>query len=123
MKTCMIVDDSKTVRKFSKKIIEDLGFLPIEACDGKEALEECKKKIPDCILLDWNMPVMDGLEFLKEFKLLQDSSSAIVIFCTTVNEMSRIQEAIINGANEYIMKPYDLEVVKDKFIQTGLIQI
>lgn len=121
MKSCLAVDDSKIIRQISKKIITDLGLTPREASDGREALESCIAEMPDCILLDWNMPVMDGLEFLKEFRKLSGSENVIVIFCTAVNEMSKIQEALEAGANEYIMKPFDIEVVRDKFIQTQII--
>lgn len=121
MKTCMTVDDSKVVRKVTLKIIDELGFKGIEACDGKEALEKCQIEMPDCILLDWNMPVMDGIEFLREFRTKDGNQSVVVIFCTTENDISKIQEAISAGANEYVMKPFDKEIIKNKFIQTGLL--
>lgn len=122
MKTCLTVDDSKVVRKFATKIIEELGFAAREAGDGKEALDECSKEMPDVILLDWNMPVMDGMEFLKAFKEMKGAERVVTIFCTTENDIAKIQEALENGAKEYIMKPFDIEIVRDKFIQTGLLE-
>ncbi|AIL65653.1 Chemotaxis protein CheY [Rickettsiales bacterium Ac37b] len=121
MKSCMIVDDSKVVRKFARRIVEELGFSVSEAGDGQEALSECEKNLPDVILLDWNMPNVDGLQFLNLFRKHQKWSHVIVIFCTTENELPKIKEALGAGANEYIMKPFDLEVVKNKFIQTGVL--
>lgn len=121
-KTVMTVDDSKVVRKFTAKIIGELGFEVSEACDGKQALQECSKKLPICILLDWNMPVMDGLAFLKEFRKNPEHSEVIIIFCTTENEFNKINQALEYGANEYIMKPFDINIVRDKFIQTGLLK-
>ena len=121
MKSCLIVDDSKVVRKFTKKIIEDLSFQTFEACDGSEALELCAKSLPDIILLDWNMPVMDGMEFLIKFRAHKEYAQVMVIFCTTMNNIANIQQAMTNGANEYIMKPFDAEIIKSKFIQMGLI--
>ena len=73
MKSCLIVDDSKVIRMVARKIMQELGFETIEAADGQEALDECKSKLPDAVLLDWNMPVMDGLEFLVEMRKLADA--------------------------------------------------
>ncbi len=119
--TCLIVDDSKVVRKFARRIMEELKFDIREAENGVEALNACKEFFPDVILLDWNMPVMDGLTCLKELRALPGSEKVQVIFCTTENDISRIQDAVIAGANEYIMKPFDTEIVKSKLIQTGLL--
>jgi two-component system chemotaxis response regulator CheY len=120
-KTCLVVDDSKVVRKFARGMLEELSLSVREAGDGKEALEACADKLPDMILLDWNMPVMDGITFLKEFRKNTANSKVIVIFCTTENDMSHIQMGIGAGANEYIMKPFDKEILRTKLVQTGVI--
>lgn len=121
MKSCLIVDDSKVIRMVARKILQELGFEIEEAVDGKDALDKCKKKIPDAVLLDWNMPVMSGIEFLKEFRNLPEGEKTIVVFCTTENDIEHIQEAIGAGANEYIMKPFDSEIIQAKFAQVGLL--
>ena len=121
MKTCLVVDDSKVIRMVARKILEDLEFQVLEAADGNEALEACKKKFPEAVLLDWNMPVMDGIEFLKELRILPGGDAPVVVFCTTENDMSHIQQAIEAGANEYIMKPFDSEIIQAKFAQVGLL--
>jgi len=121
MKSCLVVDDSKVVRKFARRIVEELSFEVREACDGSEALAECSKALPNVILLDWNMPVMDGMQFLQEFRKNKEWADVIVIFCTTVNDISSITEAMNYGANEYIMKPFDTEIVRNKFTQMGLL--
>lgn len=120
-KTCLIVDDSRVVRKVARKILEDLGFLCSEAEDGQKALDACKQQMPVAILLDWNMPVMTGIEFLKELRQTPGGDAPKVVFCTTENEFSFIQQALSFGANEYIMKPFDGEIVQSKFSQIGLI--
>ncbi|MDA0782906.1 MAG: response regulator [Rickettsiales bacterium] len=119
-KICLLVDDSSVVRKICRRIVTDLGFEAIEACDGKDALEKCEEQIPDVILLDWNMPVMDGMEFLKAYRNKQKENNTIVIFCTTENDITKIMTAIEAGANEYIMKPFDADIIKGKFEQMGL---
>jgi two-component system chemotaxis response regulator CheY len=117
MKSCLIVDDSKVIRMVARKILEELQFDTLEAADGKEALDSCSQKMPDAVLLDWNMPVMDGLEFLRELRRM----SPIVVFCTTENDLDHIRTAMEAGANEYIMKPFDSEIIQSKFAQVGLL--
>lgn len=120
-KTCLIVDDSKVIRMVARKILQELSFDTAEAADGKEALDSCLNSLPDAVLLDWNMPVMSGIEFLKELRKLDGGDKPIVVFCTTENDIEHIQEAIEAGANEYIMKPFDSEIIQAKFSQVGLL--
>lgn len=121
MKSCLVVDDSRVIRMVARKILEELSFEVIEAEDGQVALDKCKEKMPDGVLLDWNMPVMDGLEFMIEMRKLPGGDAVKVVFCTTENDLSHIQEAVAAGANEYIMKPFDSEIVQSKFVQVGLL--
>ena len=121
MKSCLVVDDSRVVRKVARRIVEDLGFECHEAEDGQKAYEACEQAMPDAILLDWNMPVMNGIEFLEKLRAMDNGDQPKVVFCTTENDMSHIQAAIQKGANEYIMKPFDREIVEAKFQEVGLI--
>ena len=121
MSVCLVVDDSRVVRKVARRILEELGFSCEEAEDGQQAYEQCGKKMPEAILLDWNMPVMSGIEFLEKLRSMPSGQNPKVVFCTTENDMAHIQRAIMAGANEYIMKPFDTEIIKSKFIQIGLI--
>lgn len=121
MLLCFIVDDSKVVRTLTRRMIEPMGFAIEEAENGREALEKCNKSMPDFILLDWNMPVMDGFEFLKYFRALPGGGMAKIIFCTTETDISHIAKAIEAGADEYIMKPFDQAILKDKMSQIGLL--
>ncbi|MBI1328259.1 MAG: response regulator [Alphaproteobacteria bacterium] len=118
---CLVVDDSKVVRKICCDIVESLGFTTGQAEDGKIALEQCYKKIPDLILLDWNMPVMTGIEFLEQFRQLPGAEKTKVIFCTTENGLANIQQALSTGADEYVMKPFDKAIIEGKLQQVGLI--
>ena len=105
----------------AKKILQELEFETGEAADGQEALDSCKQHLPDAVLLDWNMPVMDGLQFLRELRNLPGGDAPIVVFCTTENDIEHIQQAIEAGANEHIMKPFDSEIIQAKFAQVGLL--
>ncbi|MCB1650764.1 MAG: response regulator [Alphaproteobacteria bacterium] len=121
MKSCLVVDDSRVVRKVARRIVEDLGFSCEEAEDGQKAYEYCQGQMPDAILLDWNMPVMSGIEFLEKLRAMEDGEQPKVVFCTTENDINHIQRAIQAGANEYIMKPFDSEIIEMKFAQIGLL--
>lgn len=120
MKSCLIVDDSRVVRKVARRIVEELSFECSEAEDGLKAYEACQKSMPDVILLDWNMPVMSGIEFLEKLRLMENGSHPKVVFCTTENDIAHIQKAMQTGADEYVMKPFDGEIIKSKFSQIGI---
>jgi two-component system chemotaxis response regulator CheY len=121
MKSCLIVDDSKVIRMVAGRILRELNFETAEAEDGRIALDLCIEKLPDAILLDWNMPNMDGIEFLGELRKLPGGDRPVVVFCSTENDIDHIQQAILAGANEYIMKPFDSEIMKAKLAQVGLL--
>jgi two-component system, chemotaxis family, chemotaxis protein CheY len=121
MKSCLIVDDSRVVRKVARRILEELEFDIEEAADGQIAIEACQRQMPDAILLDWNMPVMSGIEFLRALRQMQGGDAPVVVFCTTENDIKHIQEAVASGANEYIMKPFDTDIIQSKFQQVGLL--
>jgi len=121
MKTCMIVDDSSVIRKVARRILEGLDFEISEAEDGEQAMELCRRELPSAILLDWNMPKMDGYEFLRALRRLPGGDRPKVVFCTTENDVAHIARALHAGANEYIMKPFDKDIVEAKFQEVGLI--
>ncbi|MBR1206148.1 MULTISPECIES: PleD family two-component system response regulator [unclassified Bradyrhizobium] len=123
MKTCLVVDDSGVVRKIARRILEGMEFTVIEAEDGAVALEACKQALPDAVLLDWNMPVMDGFEFLVQLRRMPGGDVPKVVFCTTENGIDHISRALHAGANEYIMKPFDKDIVIAKFQEVGLLAL
>ncbi|MGY3441851.1 MULTISPECIES: response regulator [unclassified Bradyrhizobium] len=123
MKTCLVVDDSGVVRKIARRILEGMEFTVIEAEDGAVALEACKRALPDAVLLDWNMPVMDGFEFLVQLRRMPGGDAPKVVFCTTENGIDHISRALHAGANEYIMKPFDKDIVIAKFQEVGLLAL
>ena len=121
MKSCLVVDDSSVIRKVARRILEGMQFEITEAEDGEQALGACQRQLPDAILLDWNMPKMDGYEFLKALRRLPGGDRPKVVFCTTENGMDHISRALHGGANEYIMKPFDRDIVTAKFQEVGLL--
>ena len=121
MKQCLIVDDSRIFRKIARKILEELQFSADEAEDGTAALDLCRRNMPDAILLDWNMPAMSAIEFLRALRREPFGAKPVIVYCTTENDIVHITEAIGAGANEYLLKPVDREIVEAKFIEAGLI--
>ncbi|MDB5597804.1 MAG: CheY protein [Hyphomicrobiales bacterium] len=121
MKQVLVVDDSSVIRKVARRILESLHFEITEAENGQIGLEACALAMPDAILLDWNMPVMDGYEFLRELRRMPGGMTPKVVFCTTENDIAHIARAIHAGADEYIMKPFDRQIVVSKFEEIGLV--
>ena len=120
MKTCLVVDDSKVVRMVARKILEELGFDVTEAEDGQIALDKSMESMPDVVLLDWNMPVMSGMDFLRALRETALAARPKVVFCTTENGMAHIRAAIEAGADEYVMKPFDRETLQSKLQIVGV---
>ena len=120
MRTCLVVDDSRVIRKVARRILEEIGFEVAEAADGMEALAWCRAAMPDAILLDWNMPVMTGIEFLRRLRAEPGGEAPVVVFCTVENDLAHINEALEVGADEYIMKPFDGDIIAAKFAEAGL---
>jgi two-component system chemotaxis response regulator CheY len=121
VKTFLVVDDSRVIRKVARRILEDLGFETAEAADGVEAMAWCRTAMPEAILLDWNMPVMDGLEFLKQLRREPAGHQPVVVFCTVENDLEHITQALEAGADEYIMKPFDGDIIAAKLDLAGLL--
>lgn len=120
-RTCLIVDDSRIIRKVARRIVEGLKFDVDEAADGSEALTFCAGVMPDVILLDWSMPVMDGLTFLRRLRALPGGDRPKVLFCTIETRAERIAEALSAGADDYVMKPFDGEILSSKFAEVGAV--
>ena len=115
MKSCLIVDDSSVVRKVARRILEDVDFIVDEAEDGQEAFDKCRQEMPDAILLDWQMPIMSGIEFLKLLRAYVGGAHPRIIFCVTEYDVGQIALAKKAGANEYMMKPFDREILEQMF--------
>lgn len=95
------------IRRVARKIVESRGYATAEAENGEEALHKCKLAMPDLIILDWDMPVMTGIEFLAELRALPNVKQPKVVFCTTHSSIRDIHNAVDVGADEYVTKPFD----------------
>ncbi|MBL8660854.1 MAG: response regulator [Rhodospirillales bacterium] len=119
-KTCLIVDDSRAIRAVARQLLEELGFDAREAANGLEAIASCREQMPDMILLDRNMPQLDGIGCVRAIRALPGGKEPKVIFCTTESSLMAIAEAIAAGADEYIMKPFDREILELKLSMVGI---
>jgi two-component system chemotaxis response regulator CheY len=109
------------VRRIARRNFEELGFAVEEAADGAQALAACARSVPDCILLDWNMPQMNGIDFLRRLRQEAFGAGPAVIFCTSEDSFDHITEALDAGANEYIIKPFDGPLLESKLVQAGVL--
>ncbi|HEY1707030.1 MAG TPA: response regulator [Rhizomicrobium sp.] len=121
MKSCLVIDDSRVVRKVACRLFEDLNFHAEEAPDAASALSVCAEKMPDVILLDCTMPSMSCVEFLKTLRKQDGGMWPVVLFSTTENDVPHIAEAVGSGANDFIVKPFDRDLLRAKLMEVGLL--
>lgn len=125
MTRCLVVDDSKVARAVLRSMLHPLGFAVSEAADGIEALAHCAVEPPDVVIVDWNMPRMDGLSFLRALRAAPTMPGArqpIVLFCTSERSLAHIQAGLEAGADEYIMRPFDASILREKLLALGLVE-
>lgn len=121
MKKALVVDDSSTVRLIVSKMLKALGYDSVQAANGLLALDELAKN-PDVTLalVDWNMPVMSGLEFVQHARKSTDAANLRIVMVTTETEMHQVSKAIEAGVDEYIMKPFTKEIFEEKLAMLGI---
>ncbi|MGD9692210.1 MAG: response regulator [Phycisphaerales bacterium] len=113
----LLIDDSKTMRNIQRSVLTQLGDHVIEeACDGHDALKKLESFVPELLLVDWNMPNMDGLSFVKAFR--EKDKATPVIMVTTEAERSRVIEAIKAGVNNYVVKPFTPDLLSQRIGET-----
>jgi two-component system, chemotaxis family, chemotaxis protein CheY len=120
----LIVDDSKTMRMILKEHLKKLGFEVSEAVNGREALEVLKGMVKaDLVMVDWNMPEMDGVSFVRAVRAEPDYANLPLMMVTTNTELSQVSIALEAGANEYIMKPFTGEIIREKLELLGFLPV
>lgn len=113
----LLIDDSKTMRNIQKSVLKQLGYTDLEeACDGQDALNKIPDFNPELCLVDWNMPVMDGLTFVKNFRETDKTTPLIMV--TTEAEKARVIEAIKAGVNNYVVKPFTPDLLSERITET-----
>ena len=119
----LVIDDSKAIRIVLRKLLRELGFEVVEAADGREALQRLNGPMGpfDLALVDWNMPEMNGLEFVREVRGQGGHDYLTMVMVTTETESGQVVRALAAGANEYIMKPFSRDVLLDKLSMLGLV--
>ena len=118
-RTCLVVDDSRVIRKVARSIVESLGYHTLEAENGEEALARCRAEMPNLVLTDWQMPIMSGIEFVTQLRALPGGASAKVVFCTSKSSANDIHDGISAGADDYIIKPFDELMLSTKLERIG----
>jgi len=121
MRRSLVIDDSSVIRKVARRILEDLDFEVAEAEDGQQGLDFCRRDMPDLVLVDWQMPVVGGVEFLSALRGEPGGKTPKVVFCTSENDVAAIARAMRAGADDYILKPFNREIVEQKLQEVGLL--
>ena len=117
----LVVDDSKAIRVILGNILRGLGFEVVEAANGRQALERLAEVgKADLVLVDWNMPEMDGLEFIRQVRARDGHEDMTMVMVTTETETENVVRALAAGANEYVMKPFSKEMLTEKLALLGL---
>ena len=121
MSKCIIADDSRIIRMLLSKIMVNLGFEVIEAEDGEEVVEMVELNEPSIVIMDWRLPALDGIDALYKIRSLKKIQQPKVMFCSSIIDIEKIREALDGGADDYIMKPFDEEIIISKLEILGLI--
>ena len=118
----LVVDDSRAMRMVLRRIVSGLGFDVVEAGNGQEALDAVDAgPVPDVALVDWNMPVMDGLEFVMAVRSRPELRGMTLMMVTTESEHGQIVRALAAGAHEYVIKPFTPDAIAEKLALLGLV--
>jgi two-component system, chemotaxis family, chemotaxis protein CheY len=120
MKQVLVIDDSPVIRKTARRILEGMQLQTSEAVDGEQALNACSFLMPDAIIVDWSMPVVDGFEFIKQLRRMPGGDKPKVLFCTSEYDVAQIARAMHSGADDILLKPFDKDIIKAKFEDIGI---
>ena len=114
MASCIIADDSKIMRMLLSKIMENFGYEVFEAEDGEDLVTLCAKDMPDLIICDWQLPLIDGVDVLLKIRSDKKVKQPVFIFCSYIKDVEVISQAIKAGADDFIMRPFDEDIIASK---------
>jgi two-component system chemotaxis response regulator CheY len=121
MKHCLIVDDSSSIRKVAKRILEDANIRASEADTRASAIDICRNEMPDCVVVDWLMPDGDVMKFLTKIRALPGGAQPTILYMTSENDAANVARAMRSGADAHMMKPFDRESFMRPFAEAGLV--
>lgn len=121
MAKCLIADDSKIIRMLLTKIMSNFGFEVLEAEDGEEVYESCVQNQPDLIIMDYSLPILDGIDVLYKIREDLKIKQPKIFFCSSINNTENIRQALNGGADDYIIKPFDEEIIATKLAIVGML--
>jgi len=120
----LVIDDSRTTRKILMRMLNTLGFDTVEAANGREGLDRLRETgASDLVLVDWNMPEMDGVDFVRAVRAKSEYDSVPLVMVTTHNDMESVAKALEAGATEFIMKPFTEDVIREKLELVGALEV
>ncbi len=114
MSSCIIADDSKIIRMLLSKIMSNFGYEVTEAENGEDLLRQCAKNIPNLIICDWNLPLIDGIDVLLKIRSDKKIKQPFFIFCSYITDTNIISQALNAGADDFIMRPFDEDIIASK---------
>lgn len=114
MPSCIVADDSKIMRMLLGKIMENFSYTVDEAEDGEDLLEMCAQNMPDLIISDWNLPLIDGIDVLYKIRSDKKTKQPVFIFCSHLKDADVMEQAISAGADDFIMRPFDEDIIATK---------
>jgi len=114
MASCVIADDSKIMRMLLSKIMDNFGYVVSEAENGEDLIEQCALDMPDLIICDWHLPLIEGIDVLHKIRSNKDCKQPIFLFCSHINDVSVIRQALAAGADDFIMRPFDEDIIASK---------
>lgn len=121
MAKCLIADDSKVIRMLLSRIMGSIGFDAVEAEDGEEVVELCLSQEPDLIIMDWFLPSLEGIDVLYKIRNQLKIKQPKIVFCSSMIDVEKIRQALDGGADDYIMKPFDEEIITSKLACLGML--
>lgn len=122
MKTCLVLEDSELIREIASRILKELAVAPSEAESAAKALDQCRASKIDAVMLDWDLPAMGALDFLRGAAELSPEQKPVIILCATENDPQQFTLAKAAGAAHYLLKPFDKDSVAAKLAEIGLIE-